>query len=414
MSRSSLTLPILMLLALLLQFMPGLEARAYQIDKTRRTIVVGPAGDYTKDIRSAIAYLVNRPDKDQKWTLRMNPGRYNLTLPMYSVGLRNVDIISNKDNPAVIAKASNFSGSEYLFYARMCSDVRLYGLTFYGKTTFASNKNPVWSDQGVFLGSCNRVIVDWSKFYNFGNAALRVTTSEMDPVKGVNSFNTRVTNNIFNNIYQISTTSNSNQHGATANYTFQYNTIANLRASVKFASRTPGAKNVKVLNNIFNGADIYALEIDNYSDFEIRGNTIQNVKNVAVNIYTNTRAPKGFHWGDNFNISSNTLKNVVRGIRFSPDKFSDGYTFIPRNLIISGNTLTGVTTTTKYLPAISVANGKVNGVKITSNKLNSISNKNYIGVSSGSTNVTRLDNQAEGAAYGPQSTASSQSTPNGS
>jgi len=51
-----------------------------------------------------------------------------------------------------------------------------------------------------------------------------------------------------------------------------------------------------------------------------------------------------------------------------------------------------------------VINGKVNGVKITNNKLSAIASKTYIVVSQGSTNVSILSNLVDGMAYGPQQT----------
>lgn len=396
---------------LLLSGMAPQAAHAYQIDQNNHVITVAPTGDYTTDAQKALAFLLNRKDKDTLWTFRFQPGKYYLSKPLYGVGLRNVNFVSTADNPAMLIKGDNFSTGEYLVYLRMSDHIKIQGFEFFGRTDFKNNSNPVWKDQGVFFGSCRNILVDNNHFYNFGNSALRVTTSEADPVKGVNSFDTTVSNNTFNNIYQISTTSNDFDHGATARYWLKNNTVVNLRGSVKFASRTTGAQDVHILNNNINGSDHYGLEIDNFDNVEIVGNTLQNIKGIAVNIYTNPKVPKGFNWGSNYKISDNRIHNVRRGIRFSPDPSDDGYKPTPKNLVISNNNLSSITETDKFIPAISVVNGVVNGVRITFNTMSSVTNRKYIGVDKRSTSITQSDNKAEGKALDSQTATSSSPPP---
>jgi hypothetical protein len=281
----------------------------------------------------------------------------------------------------------------------MSKNVKVRGFEFYGHTSFQDSINPVWSDQGIYFGSCNNITVDNNKFYNFGNCALRVTTSEADPVKGVNSFNTRVTNNTFNNIYQIATTSNDMVHGATASYTLSSNTFVNLRGSVKFASRTEGAQDIHVLNNTINGGDHFGLEIDNYNNFEIRGNTIENIKSVAINIYTagdKTTIAKGFPWGNNFTIADNIIKSCGRGIRFSHEPFYDGYQYVPHTLVVDNNNLSTLKEPNKDVAAIQIIRGKIDGVNLTKNTMASIASKKYISLEQGCTNVSEAGNIADG------------------
>ncbi len=375
------------------------QAFAFSQDNANRIITVSPTGsDSTAEVRNALTTLQNRSDKASKWTLKFNPGTYQLAVQIVTDKLENVDFVSDPNNPAIIRKTSgwNTANGEFLMFNKFSKNISIRGFQFYGQTNFASNANPVWPDQGVYFGSSNGLVVDNNKFYNFGNAAFRVATYEKDPVAGVNSFNTKVTNNVFNNVYQISTTSNDMIHGATAYYLLQNNQFVNIRGSIKFASRTAGAKDVKILNNTVNGGDHYAFEIDNYDNFEIRDNKIQNIKSVAINVYTNARAPKGFPWGDNFTIANNTIQSVGRGIRFSPDPYTDGYKPVPNNLVIDNNTISGMT---ESAPAIGVINGTVKGVKITNNKLSAISSKNYISVTPTSTNVVLSGNLVDGLAW---------------
>lgn len=369
----------------------------YVLDAANHTLTLSPAADATSAVSSALNYLTQRADKDVKWTLKFKPGNYGVTRAIRADYLQNVDLVSDKNSPAVFIKAPTMQ-SEYILYFRFAKTISMSGFTFYGKTRFESNSNPVWTDQGVYFGSCNGVNVEWNKFYNFGNAALRVTTDNYDPVKGVNSFNTRVYGNIFNNVYQISTTSNDDIHGATANYSFEYNSVYNLRASVKFASRTPGAKNVKVMYNIFKGSDIYGLEIDNYTDFYISSNTFENIKSVAINAYTNERAQE-FAWGDNFTIYKNKISDSGRGIRFSPNAYPSGFTFVPKNLKIMNNTLANISATDPYVPAIGVFKGKVDGVTITGNTLSGLTNGKAVGYTTGCTNLNVSGNTLDAKEY---------------
>ncbi|MFX8692494.1 hypothetical protein ABTM44_18425, partial [Acinetobacter baumannii] len=82
--------------------------------------------------------------------------------------------------------------------------------------------------------------------------------------RGVNSFKTTVINNTFNNIYQTATTATDDIHGGTAYSSWINNTFNNLRGSIKFASRTPGAKTIEFVRNMVNGGDHFGLEINNY------------------------------------------------------------------------------------------------------------------------------------------------------
>lgn len=403
--------PIRLSLACLLSVMAvqGTQAFAYQLDAPNKTISVAPlatTAETTTDLRNALTYLVNRTDKTSKWTLKLATGKYYINKQIPMNNLQNVDLVSDMSKPAQLIKDKTFNsatGGEYILNFQFGKNLSITGMQFYGQTDFAKSLDPVWPDQGVYFGSCNTVTVKNNGFYNFGNGALRVTTTERDPVKGVNSFNTTVTNNLFNNIYQISTTPNDEIHGGSANYLLQNNVFYNLRGSIKFASRTDGAKGVKILNNKINGGDHYAFEINNYNDMEIRGNTIQNMKEFALNIYNNPRATSTFTWGNNFTIADNVITNVGRGIRFSTEPYENGTTYTPSKVVFSNNTLDGVKDTSGTA-AISQVNGKVNGLTITGNKLSNIANKKYIGYSSTSTNVTYTNNTVNGAAYGPQQT----------
>lgn len=404
MRLKSFHVPLVSLFALALCQLPSF---AYQVDSTARTVTVSPGATpaaTTTDLRNAFAYLVNRADKDVQWTMRFTPGKYTTSAQITVSGLQNTIVTStDASNPAQLVKVDGWNSAtsaEYLLSFRMGKKLQLLNMEFYGQTDFAEGANPYWPDQGVYFGSCDTVKVEGDKFYNFGNTALRVVTDSRDPVPGVNSFRTFVNKNTFNNIYQTATTSIDSIHGGTALSTWSNNTYVNLRGSVKFASRTPGAQIIEFVNNTINGGDHYGLEVDNYSDFKIQNNVIQNIKEYAMTIYTNGSGAlmkSGFPWGDNINISGNTITNVGSGIRFDHRPFWDGTQNIPKNLVIDNNTISQVTTTASYIPVITITGGVVDGVQVTNNKMSAITNKKYLSILSGCTNVVNSGNTADGA-----------------
>lgn len=342
-------------------------------------------------INQALQRLADRPDKKTRWTVTFAPGNYGLEKAMAVDHLENVDLVSNPKAPAVISKATPFNG-EMLVAIRFAKSVRVSGFTFRGRTDFADGPTPVWPDQGVYFGSSNGVTIENNRFENFGNAAVRITTSEQDPVKGINSFNTKVSHNVFDNIYQISTTSNDHVHGASSGYVFSDNRITRLRGSVKFATRTPGARDVKLINNVIDGGDHYGFEVNNYDDFEISGNLIRNIKEMAINVYTNNRAASSFNWGNNFVIRNNRIENVARGIRFSPNPYPDKTPVTPKHVVIEDNILTSVKDT--HMPAIAVMNGSVEDLIIARNKLSKLGNNKPI-VYGGHNPIRLLNNTVE-------------------
>lgn len=382
-------------------------AADFNVDQANRTITITPVGDVTASINSAMQFLINRPDQDAVWTVNFAPGEYLLTKPIFADKLTNVTLLSSQSSPAKFIKSSTFNG-EYIFYSRFGKNITLKGFEFYGKSkvykpeNYLNSSNPVWTDQGLYFASCNVVNVHYNKFYDFGNAALRVTTSENDTKTGINSYNTNVTNNKFYNIFQTSTTSNSQVHGATSHYLFQANEFFNLRESVKFASRTPGAVNLKIRVNKIHNSDHAGIVVCCYSNFEISGNIISNVKGLPINIYTNEQASTGFNWGDNMLIKNNRISNSYIGIRVSFNKFKDGYTFTPKLVSLMDNTISDIYdefNPKSTNPAMYVINGKVDGLAMTGNKLYRIASKSYFGLTGGTTGINVSNNFVDDESY---------------
>jgi hypothetical protein len=358
----------------------GNEHPTYSLDSASQTITIHNTGDVTKEINSALTYLVNRPDKSTLWTMRFDGGTYVLSKMLFSEHLQNVAFVSNPANPAILTKGSTFP-TEYIFYTRFSKSVSMTGFNFIGKTAtyipanYLTGTSIGWQDQGIYFGSCNGVTINNNRFYNIGNAAIRVTTTERDPVLGVNSFNTQITQNYFDNVFQISTTSNDTVHGGSSIMLVQNNTFDHLWGSIKFASRTPGATNVMVRHNTINNSATDGMEIVGYNNMEISDNNFQNITRNAVNCYSNTMASGGFPWGDNISFKNNVINNTGGGIRISADAYADGFQPQPKNITISGNSITNLK---GAAPAITLLKSTFPGLNVTSNQFSNIPSKNYV------------------------------------
>jgi hypothetical protein len=359
----------------------GSPAQAYTIDSKARTITLQPTADAANQINNALLYLNKRADQSNVWTVRFRPGRYMLSKSIRLDRLQNVSLVSDRKNPAILKKDPATFKNEYLFYTRFSKNVTVSGFDIYGLSVtfkpelYATSTSPIWRDQGLYFGSCNGVLVNENRFFNFGNAALRITTTEADPVLGVNSFNSSVLQNYFRNVYQVTTTSNDTIHGGTSNYYFRGNTFDELRGSLKFASRTPGATNVRVHYNNIRSGNTDGIEIVGYNNMEFYKNKIQNVAGHAINCYSNGRSVSGFQWGDNIQFISNEISGANWGLRFSADAFGDGYRPSPNNIKIEKNLFNNITGPS---PAIALSNGIFKALTITDNQLNNIISKKYI------------------------------------
>lgn len=371
--------------------------QAYTIDAQARTITMVPTSDAATQINNVLAYLNKRADQNNLWTVKFSPGRYLLDRSLRMDNLQNVALVSDRGNPAILRKDPGTFKNEYLFYTRFSKNVTVSGFDIYGlmiefkPELYATSTNPIWHDQGLYFGSSNGVTVNENRFFNFGNAALRITTTESDPVRGVNSFNSTVLRNYFRNVYQVTTTSNDTVHGGSSNYYFMGNTFDELRGSLKFASRTPGATDVRVHFNTIRSSSTDGLEIVGYNNLEVYKNKFQNIARHAINCYSNGRSTAGFQWGDNLRFISNEIDSANWGLRFSADSFGDGFAPTPSQVTIQSNLFQNITGPTA---AISLTNGLFKAPAILDNKLLNIASKRYISTGN-SLNPTLKGNLAE-------------------
>ncbi|WFB35168.1 glycosyl hydrolase family 28-related protein [Kiritimatiellota bacterium B12222] len=267
----------------------------------------GAVPDDGLDDKAAIQLALNALESGD--TLSFPTGTFDVSTTILRDSLDDVTI--SGQNGTIIKKMSGFSG-EYLFYTRFSTDVRVSNIEFQG--LYPSGIG--WGKQGLYFGSTIGTIVEFCTFKYFGDAALRITTSSAD-VAGVHSFDAIVADNHFYKCTQVTTTQSSNDHGGTDGLLVEGNLFEEMRGSLKFATRQPGAQNVGIYDNHFlNGIGTQAITVNYYSDLEIRGNLFENqVNGTAVSLYPNTSAPAPIEWG-NISIIDNDVYNCDKGIYF--------------------------------------------------------------------------------------------------
>jgi hypothetical protein len=277
----------------------------------------------TFDILAAFAGLKSNTK------LTIPAGIYNIPKTLLIPdGLQDVTIEAN--GQVALCKAVGFTG-EYLLYGRHLKNTVLRGFDFLGLSTAQH-----FGEQGVYFGSCNGTEVDDCQFGNFGDAALRITTSMTD-APGTWSTDAWVHGCKFDKIQQVTVTSNSDQHGGTIGYVFEDNILTNLFGSLKFGTRIP-CGGATIRNNVIAGSLDKGIEIAAYSNVKAYGNIITGTKNAAVFVDVDSRAPKGFAWGD-LSFTNNIIGDCGQGVRVGNSVFKDG-THIPMaGLEVQRNTM---------------------------------------------------------------------------
>jgi hypothetical protein len=289
-------------------------------------------------------------------------GTYRFAQSVREDGLDNVRFEGAAGT--VWQKANPFRG-EYLFMTRLSNGVAFNNLVFKGNTT---NRHAYrWGESGIYLGSSNGIVIERNRFYDFGDAAIRVTSSNK-MARGVSSSNSVVKDNYFENVTQITTTSNQNGYGGSIGYLLENNEFRNLKGSVKFATRMPGAAQIIVLNNRISGVPALStsvgIEVVGYSNVFIEDNEISDCGGFAMNIYSNPgRNIRGFDWG-NYLIRGNRVESCAKGIRVSVQPFADGYRPRVKDIRIVENSLH-----IKTGKPIQVVNGQAELVTVQRNRM---------------------------------------------
>ena len=239
-----------------------------------------------------------------------------------------------------------------------CNDLHITGVTIQGSFTGSAI---TFGDYGIRLRSCVRVLLEGSTFRDFGDGAWIVSTKLGGSVDKSESKDVTVTGNIFDNVWQTSTTGNS---GGVINYTFS-NNICNVLGAIKFATRSDNATGLVITGNVINSPYSTGVEIVGYVGVILADNIINSIE--GVNITTNdassaTIAPLGEVRVTGNKITSetgSTLRFECRKRTFADYNYS-GFQVIG-NTLVNKNIVGG--------SAISMSGDGMGDVVISSNSL---------------------------------------------
>ena len=252
----------------------------------------------------------------------LGEGVYDICSSIY---VREINNVTLKGNGKVVFRKCPSYSDEYLMYIYNSDNFVIDSIEFYGLTTQQyepGNHHYAWGEQGVlFAGTSNSSVLN-SKFFNFGDAALRVTSSRSHPSQlPINSKNFIADSNVFYNVTQVTTTHVwSSDFGGTENITFTRNLFKNIKGSLKLSSRKPVSKAL-IQNNIF--SDMHgnaAIELNYYSKVYIKGNSFSNLNGLVLNAYPNslTSVNEPIDW-DDIHFIKNNVSNAKGGLRFLSD-----------------------------------------------------------------------------------------------
>jgi len=284
--------------------------------------------------------------------LHIPPGVYDFSSMVGVVGLSNFKF--ECDPGAIFRKkaAMDDGFNEYFFTIVQSTNVTFEGCRFEGLTTSATEYNA--GEQGITCLSCDGFYVSHNYFKDIGDAAVR---SSSYPTGGVPSVNTWITNNVFENISQITTTPASGSVQGTSNIWVVNNKFIDIKWSVKMCTRATGASGIHIIGNEINNSDEANLtnhdtgisaaatgagvELCSVSDVWVENNHITDSRAAAIHTYTNPSV-NHFDWG-NWHISGNTIKNSPVGIKVNNQAGLDGLYGTASAINVHDNTIIDIT-----------------------------------------------------------------------
>lgn len=257
-------------------------------------------------------------------------GEFSLSssLKFYQSELVKVFGSQNASQPTTLKKLPNFGNNRNalindirkgaIIDARFTHDLSVENLVFVGQTNDKAVEH-LWWDNGIYVGSSQTTLIRNNTFKDFGDAATLIATDADDLVGSINSSNTKIIENIFENIFQTSTTSKT---GGTYNIEFAYNHVTHLKGAIKFASRIDGGALINIHNNDIEGAGSdngfehnNGIEIEGYSEVLIEHNQLGNGQGIGIII----RSPQSklvngvWNWG-NISIENNQINGFRQGV----------------------------------------------------------------------------------------------------
>ncbi len=273
-------------------------ALALDYDKTFYVRHFGAVGDRVVDDTAAMVYILSRLTDHS--TLRFDGATCSISSSLRLDSVNGLAILG--DGGGLYKSGGTTLFTNPMLQLKFCNDLRINNILIEGSFNGSSI---AFGDYGVRVLSSERVLLSDSLFKNLGDSAWTVSTADGSlPLGETKSKDVTVTGNMFDNVWQTSTTGNS---GGVIGYVFS-NNICNTLGAVKFASRSDNAKNLVVSGNTITSATDAAIELVGYTDVLIKGNTI-NGKAYGINTYLNPYSEAATSPLKDIRIESNIIKS---------------------------------------------------------------------------------------------------------
>ncbi|MBQ4834137.1 right-handed parallel beta-helix repeat-containing protein [Pseudoalteromonas sp. MMG010] len=263
-------------------------------------------------------------------------GDYIFCQDVYLSNLSNVSIIGRGE--VNFHKCDNFNG-EYLLQILNSNNVLIKNINFFGNT-LDTNKYQ-WGEQGLLCAGCSKLQINGNQFYNFGDAAIRVTSST-GHLSGasINSTRVDIINNYFENVTQVTTTHPwTTRFGGVDKIHIANNIFNKLKGGVKLASRSYVEK-ATISGNIFYANKGTAIESVYYSKVQIKNNMFINNDGFILNVYPNKteNVSTRIDW-QGISFIENIIIGAKKGLLFQSDVVGE---------YSSSNIITNIAITNNY------------------------------------------------------------------
>lgn len=307
----------------------SIEANVISINVDEYGSIANDGGDDSLAFQNALNQL---NDGD---VLIIPSGEYQICKTLHLKQKDNITILGLKNSK--LKKCRSFNG-EYLLHITYLQNFKMQGLSFEGVND--GDAQPVWGEQGIYLGSTTNSLINQNNFTHFGDAALRVTTASEDHSSITGSRSNTITQNRFEYCAQVTTTqaASGTEMPGTQDIVLDNNVFNACKLKLSARSATTGAK---VISNRFENINGTANEISYYSDVYYSNNTFDNIKGFAINIYPNDRTNKNVQWG-NVSIINNNFNSIQQGIRLQSHSHNNPNNQPIKNINISGNTFSNI------------------------------------------------------------------------
>lgn len=345
-------------------------------------------GDNTQDCNALInTYLNSNTNLRTNAIWYFAPGLYYHKVDIYQLGLTNVAILGSPGTVFQKQPGNSSTTREYSFFTTGSANVYIDGIEWRGVTTsltaYGFGGGGSNADSGLYLASCNNTRVTNCRFFDFGDAAIRMTTSPSS-ANSLDSYNGLVQNNYLYNCTQVTTTPNGTITGGVGkggceNFQVIGNTAENLKGSFKSACRYPTSGALFKDNHIECAAGASSscgIEMLSYTNGQVINNFVTGASNWALHFYPNAESGLNkFEYG-NYTVDGNILIDNYRGIRVNNNAYAgDSLQATPYNMNFFRNTIDGVSYNTNgTASALTFTGGSWGSGQCKDNSLSRIAN----------------------------------------